>query len=109
MFFKKSEFIIVAGSGRFGSAIADSLSLSGFDVTVIDKNEKSFSYLSPSYGGFQSVGDAADIDVLRSAGIEKASMLIACTNNDNVNSLIAQIASRIFNVKRKSYKSIYSP
>ena len=46
MFFKKSEFIIVAGSGRFGSAIADSLSLSGFDVTVIDKNEKSFSYLS---------------------------------------------------------------
>ena len=100
MFFKKSEFIIVAGSGRFGSAIADSLSLSGFDVTVIDKNEKSFSYLSPSYGGFQSVGDAADIDVLRSAGIEKASMLIACTNNDNVNSLIAQIASRIFNVKR---------
>ena len=78
----------------------NSLSLSGFDVTVIDKNEKSFSYLSPSYGGFQSVGDAADIDVLRSAGIEKASMLIACTNNDNVNSLIAQIASRIFNVRK---------
>ena len=45
MFYNKNEFIIVAGSGRFGSAIADSLSLSGFDVTVIDKDEKSFRHL----------------------------------------------------------------
>ncbi len=100
MFYNKSEFIIVAGSGRFGSAIADSLSLSGFDVTVIDKDEKSFLHLSISYGGFQYLGDATDIDVLRAAGIERASMLIACTNNDNVNSLIAQVASRIFSVKK---------
>jgi trk system potassium uptake protein TrkA len=100
MFYNKNEFIIVAGSGRFGSAIADSLSLSGFDVTVIDKDENSFRHLSISYGGFQYLGDATSIDVLGAAGIKRASMLIACTNNDNVNSLIAQVASRIFGVRK---------
>jgi len=100
MFFRNNDLVIVVGSGRFGSSVANSLSLSGFDVTVIDKDEKSFLRLPPSFGGYEIIGDATDVDILLSAGINKAHMLVASTNSDNVNSLIAQIASRIFSVKK---------
>lgn len=99
MFFRNNDFVIVTGSGRFGSSVANLLSLRGFDVTVIDIKEKSFLSMPSSFGGYEITGDATDIDTLRFAGIEKAKMVVACTNSDNVNSLIAQIASRIFNVK----------
>lgn len=99
---KKSayDYIIVVGCSRFGANIASTFSSQGKDVVVIDKNSLSFKKLSSDYGGFTTMGDATDMDVLIGAGIEKADMVVAATDEDNINIMIAQIASKLFNVPK---------
>ena len=92
------EYIIIVGCSRFGTNIATELSLSGRDVVIIDINENSFRKLSANYSGFKVVGDAADIDTLMEVDIYKATMLIAATNDDDVNIMISLIAKNILNI-----------
>ena len=75
------------------------LSLKGKDVVIIDINDKSFRKIPPSYSGYKIQGDATNIEVLKESEIEKASMIVAATNCDNTNIMIAQIADEIFKVK----------
>ena len=92
------EYIIIVGCSRFGTNIATELSLSGRDVVIIDINENSFRKLSANYSGFKVVGDATDIDTLMEVDIYKATMLIAATNDDDVNIMISLIAKNILNI-----------
>lgn len=94
------NYIIVAGCGRLGANIASVLSAQGKDVVVLDSNSSSFRKLSPDYSGFTIQGDATDIDMLTQAGIDKADVVVAATNDDNTNIMIAQIASKIFTVPK---------
>ena len=94
------EYVIIVGCSRFGANIANVLSLSGKDVIIIDLDEDSFRKLSQDYSGFKLIGDATDIDVLINAGINKATMLVAATNDDDVNIMISQISKVIFNTKK---------
>ncbi len=75
-----SDHVIVAGWGRVGRAIADYVQRMDVDVVVID--------LAPKIGEGDPpmvIGDANDDDVLRAAGIERASVLIAALNSDAEN------------------------
>ena len=92
------EYIIIVGCSRFGTNIATELSLSGRDVVIIDINENSFRKLSANYSGFKVVGDATDIDTLMEVDIYKATMLIAATNDDDVNIMISLIAKNILKI-----------
>ena len=60
--------------------------------------ENSFRKLSPNYSGFKMIGDATDIDILMENGIDRATMLVAATNDDDVNIMISLIAKNILNV-----------
>lgn len=95
--FEKNMNIIV-GCGRLGSGIATMLSAKGKDVLIIDESEYSFRKLGPEYSGYTIEADGTDIEVLKKADIEKANFLIAATDNDNVNIMVAQIAKKIFNI-----------
>lgn len=96
----KNDFhVVIIGCGRLGSGIANTLSNKNKYVTVIDNNKDSFRKLSPSFGGLTLEGNGMDIEVLKESGANKANVLIASTDNDNVNILIAQIAKEVFNVK----------
>ena len=94
------KYVLVAGCGRLGANIASVLSAQGKDVVVLDSNSTAFRKLSPDYSGFAIQGDATDIDMLTQAGIEKADIVVAATNDDNTNVMIAQIASKIFAVPK---------
>lgn len=91
-------FIIIVGCGSLGSHLASELSKEGQDVAVIDKTESAFKDLSVEYSGFQIEGDATEADVLTTARIQDADVVIACTENDSVNLMIAQIAKKIYKV-----------
>ena len=45
-------------------------------------------------------GDGTDLDVLKKADISRANAVIAVTNNDNTNILIAQLAKEFYSVGR---------
>lgn len=100
MFGRKNRSILIAGCGRLGGSIAGALSEQGYKVTVIDHDEESFRKLPPAFSGFQIVGDATDLDVLVKAGIKDTDILMATANRDNVNLMIAQIGSVIYEVKQ---------
>lgn len=97
---KNENYTIIIGCGRLGANLANTLSDSGEDVLIIDKNKDSFRKLSPAFGGLTLNGDATDLDVLQEAQISNATAVIAVTNNDNANILVAQIAREIFHIER---------
>lgn len=93
-----NKYIVVVGCGRLGSLLANNLSADGYQVVVIDRRERMFDSLSVQFSGFTITGDAAELDTLRQANIEKADMLFACTTEDNVNVMVAQVAREFFEV-----------
>lgn len=95
---KEISGIIIAGGGRFGCCLADQLSITDENVTVIDIDCDSFNKLMPDFAGSTLEGDASSIEVLRLAGINHARAVISATDNDNVNLMIAQIARDIYDV-----------
>lgn len=96
---KPASQTIIVGCGRLGANLANTLSNSDGNVIIIDKDERSFRKLSPSYGGLTFVGDATDISVLKAAGIERADAVVSVTNFDNTNIMVAQIAREQYKIK----------
>ena len=94
----KPELTLIIGCGRLGSTLASTLSNESQNVILIDRQAEAFRKLSPSYAGLTLVGDAANVEVLKQAQIEKADHLVIVTNHDNTNILIAQLAREIFQV-----------
>lgn len=94
------NYFIIAGCSRFGANIASILSAKGKDVVVLDNDNLAFRKLAPEFSGFTILADAADIDALMKAGIAKADVVVAATNDDNTNIMIAEIASKLFNVSQ---------
>ena len=100
-FFKKQpDYTIIIGCGRLGANLASTLSEQGGNVLILDVEKEAFRKLSPSFGGLTVEGDGSDLETLKRAEIEKANTVIAVTNNDNTNILIAQLAKEEFAVGR---------
>lgn len=100
--------IVILGCGRVGAYLASSMAAEGHQVTVIDKEQKSFDRLGPKFTGDIVMGVGIDEDILRRAGIEKADAFVAVTNGDNTNVMAAQVAKEIFAVPRVICR-IYDP
>jgi trk system potassium uptake protein len=100
--------VIIMGCGRTGARLADMLDSEGHYVTILDINDYAFRRLTPGFKGTALLGDGADEESLRKAGIEKADAFIAVTQGDNRNILAAQIAQHIFHVPRVILR-IYDP
>ncbi len=90
--------VIVVGCGKVGANLANVLCELGHDVSVVDRNEDSFTALDADFKGFTTVGIPIDQDVLRKAGIESCDALAAVTDDDNSNIMVAQMAKNIFKV-----------
>lgn len=93
-------YIIIVGCGRIGSMLATDLSNEGHDVVIIDQDRLKLDLLGSGFNGLRSVGVEFDNDVLIEAGISQADVFYAMTPNDNINLVAAQIASKVFGVKR---------
>jgi trk system potassium uptake protein TrkA len=102
------QYVIIIGCGRLGSMLANQLSSLGSSVVVIDREESAFGNLSTEFSGFLVTGDAAELDVLRRARIDQADCLLAITQYDNVNLMVAQVAQTIFQVP-KVIARVYHP
>ena len=96
---KKTDYVVIIGCGRLGANLASALSDDGGNVLIMDKNRDSFRRLSASFGGLSIVANGTDLDALKEAKLENASTVIADTNNDNTNIMVAQIARDMFHVE----------
>ena len=91
--------VVIAGCGRVGSGLARDLVTQGFDVAIIDESPEAFHLLGDDFPGEFVVGRALDWDSLRRAGIKDAVAFVACTDGDNTNIVIAQIAQKKYGIK----------
>ncbi|UPM42564.1 Trk system potassium transporter TrkA [Halocatena salina] len=76
--------VLVIGAGQVGTNIAASLS-STHDVIVVDIDEDRTEQLAYDLDVLTLTGDGTDIDVLREADIDTADMVIASTDDDEIN------------------------
>ncbi len=93
-------YAIIIGCGRVGSVLATLLSEQGNNIIITDTDESRLQRLGPEFTGETIVGDGTDITILKQAKIEEADALVAATGDDNSNLMSAQIARKIFQVKR---------
>jgi len=100
--------VVIVGCGRVGSTLARSLSAKGASVAIIDRKEAAFRRLGDGFTGQRIAGIGFDRDVLREAGVNRATALAAVTNGDNSNILVARVAREEFKIDRVVAR-IYDP
>ena len=91
-------YIIIIGCGKMGSKIAADLAETSHDICVIDRDEEKTNKLGSGFNGRILNGVEIDIDLLEEAGIEEADVLLALTQNDNINIVACEIAQNIYKV-----------
>jgi Trk K+ transport system NAD-binding subunit len=81
--------VLILGGGRVGKAAADTLEEHGLRSIIVEKDKEIVEQIMRQGGKECLLGDAADIDVLRRAGIEEARTVLITTRNDAVNIYLA--------------------
>ncbi len=90
-------FVVLAGAGTMGRALAKQLEAGGAQVSFIDRDGALAGELGGQ--GFRVIaGDGFDVDTLRRAGIEQATTFVAVTNDDDANLAACEVVRREFAV-----------
>ncbi len=92
-------YIVIAGGGLAGSALATELANKKHDVVVIDANKEACERLYASTGIVTINGNASEIENLKEAGIEKADLAIGALYLD-VDNLTFALLARSLGVQR---------
>ena len=87
--------IIIAGSGKVGLALARQLVAEGHDITLIDSNNLVLEEAVEQFDTLAVCGNCASADILVTAGVKTADLVIAATNADEVNLLCCMTAHGI--------------
>jgi trk system potassium uptake protein TrkA len=92
--------VIVVGGGLVGSTLAEKLAGDGHDVVLVERSAELIADLNENLDVQTIRGNGATIPVLLKAGIESADLLLATTDSDEANMVVALVGSVIFKVPR---------
>lgn len=87
--------IIIAGAGKIGHSVAEILSEEGHDITVIDRDPDTITLLSNTLDLICVEGSATSPETLLEAGAAQADLLLAATEQDEVNMVCGISARRL--------------
>ena len=90
--------VIIAGAGKSGYSVAQTLAAEGHDVTVIDKDSAVIDSISNALDVICVEGSITNPETLIEAGAEDADLLMAAARSDEVN-MVCGIASRKLGTK----------
>ena len=85
--------IIIAGAGKVGHSVAALLAEEGHDITIIDRDPDTIQILSNDLDVICVEGSATNPETLREAGACTADLLLAATEQDEVN-MVCGISAR---------------
>ena len=86
--------VIIVGCGQVGQTLAEQLINTGNNVTVIDTVYNNVKSLTDRIDALGIVGNGASHTTLAEAEVEKADLLIAVTNSDELNLLCCIVARK---------------
>ena len=84
--------IIIAGSGKVGVTLTKKLAAEGHNITLIDSNQQTLESVCERYDVLGVQGNCASMPVLQQANLAETELLIAATNEDEVNLLCCTTA-----------------
>ncbi len=84
--------IIIAGGGKVGLSLVRQLSSAGYDITLIDAKQSVLDKTIEKYDILTIRGNCASMNLLQQADIADTDLLIAATNEDEVNLLCCMTA-----------------
>ena len=87
--------IIIAGAGEVGFHLAKLLSYESQDITLIDTNKESLSYADNHLDIRVLKGDATSISLLKDAGVQDSSLVIAVTSSETTNLTLCMLAKQL--------------
>ena len=87
--------IAIVGAGKLGIKITEALLSGDHSVTIIDKNEALLQKLSSQMDLLTVTGNAKQISLLESIGINTYDYLISATNSDEKNIVICAFAKKL--------------
>ncbi len=82
--------VVILGGGRVGRATAAALHEEGVPSRIVERVEERVRHLDDVV-----IGDAADLAVLRRAGIDEASAVIVTTHDDDINVFLTLYCRRL--------------
>lgn len=85
--------IVVVGAGEVGEYVSERLSRQGHDVALVERDARRLRRVQEHLDVQPVVGNGASPHTLEEAGVEKADLLVAVTNSDEVN-LIASLLGK---------------
>jgi trk system potassium uptake protein len=94
-------FVFIAGGGRTGAQLAADLIAQNYEVRLVEHRRELLTRLHhelPTEVIYE--GQATDPAVLKQAGLEKANVLVACTNDDAANLVLCYLARTMFKTRR---------
>jgi trk system potassium uptake protein TrkA len=92
--------IVIVGGGLVGQALAHRLSRDGHDVTLVERDPRKVRELADILDVQVVEGNGATAPVLRQAGIERASLVVAATESDECNVVVGFLAAHLFRIPR---------
>ncbi len=108
-------YIIILGAGEVGYTLAKILCYEKNDVVLVEQDEARLKRARDSLDIKVIGGSASSYHILEEAGIKDADMLVAVTNNDEVNLIACMIANhyrvqkKVVRVKNREFTSEKSP
>lgn len=93
-------YVVIAGGGKVGRAIAHDLIGEGHDVAIIERVEHRCEQLLRDHDLLVIHGDACDVRYLEQARPERADVFAATTGDDDDNFVACQLALTTFGVPR---------
>lgn len=89
--------ILIVGCGNVGQTLVQQLSKEGHNITVIEEKNAVLQDVVNSYDVMGIVGNGASYSIMKDAGIDKAELMIAVTDSDELNLLCCLIAKKAGN------------
>ena len=87
--------IAIVGAGKLGLKVVNALVGGDHAITVFDVNEAVLNKIGQQYDVMTVAGNAKQISLLKDRGIENFDFLIACTDSDEQNIVIASFAKNL--------------
>ncbi|MCK4222221.1 MAG: TrkA family potassium uptake protein [Dehalococcoidia bacterium] len=91
-------YVIIVGAGEVGRYLGKELLNSGNEVLMIERDHSICEELGEELGSVFLCGDGCEVALLTKAGVARADMFIAVTDQDDDNLAACQIAKQKFHV-----------
>lgn len=93
--------ILIGGAGNAGRSVVDYLSQSNNDIVVVDTDKQKLDELAKEFDVQTVVGSISHPGIMEKIGAKDADILIAITDDDEVNLVACQVAYTLFQIPKK--------